>query len=377
MRHLSWLGGSLMVLGAAISVLFLAYNDGKPIDKTISTKASPSGKPSDSASSLSGSAVNVDVVPVIEQRLDRTARLPGELHPFLSVDLYPKVTAILQWINVDRGSLVKRGQVLMRLMAPELAAQRAEAEAKLHSDEITYGRLASAASTPGVVAPNDLEIAKRTVEADRAKVKSLRDMEGYLTIQAPFDGVITERNAHPGALVGPTGGPMGNLPIVRLEDTLHLRLIVPVPETYAGGIAQDQIVKFTVPSYPGETFSGKITRIARTVDMKTRTMPVELDVDNPSGRLAPGMFPETEWPVRRTELTLFVPIQAVVTTTEFTFVIRVQRETVAWVKVQKGQSVGNLIEVFGDLRAGDYVAARGTDELRPGVRVRITLPSHA
>jgi membrane fusion protein, multidrug efflux system len=377
MRHLSWLGGSLMVLGAAISVLFLAYNDGKPIDKTISTKASPSGKPSDSASSLSGSAVNVDVVPVIEQRLDRTARLPGELHPFLSVDLYPKVTAILQWINVDRGSLVKRGQVLMRLMAPELAAQRAEAEAKLHSDEITYGRLASAASTPGVVAPNDLEIAKRTVEADRAKVKSLRDMEGYLTIQAPFDGVITERNAHPGALVGPTGGPMGNLPIVRLEDTLHLRLIVPVPETYVGGIAQDQIVKFTVPSYPGETFSGKITRIARTVDMKTRTMPVELDVDNPSGRLAPGMFPETEWPVRRTELTLFVPIQAVVTTTEFTFVIRVQRETVAWVKVQKGQSVGNLIEVFGDLRAGDYVAARGTDELRPGVRVRITLPSHA
>lgn len=369
MRRLSWLGGSLIALGAALSVLFLVHNDGKPTDKTLTGKHSPSSRQSDSASSLSDSAVSVDVVPVIEQELDRTAQLPGELHPYLSVDLYPKVTAILQWIGVDRGSFVRRGQVLVRLMAPELAAQRAEAEAKLRSDEITYSRLGSAASTPGVVAPNDLEIAKRTVEADRARVKSLRDMEGYLTIVAPFDGVITERNAHPGALVGPTGGAMGNLPMVRLEDTLHLRLIVPVPEAYVGGIAQDQIVTFTVPSYPGETFSGKITRIARTVDMRTRTMPVELDVDNPSGRLAPGMFPEVGWPVRRSRPTLFVPVKTVVTTTELTFVIRVRDHKTEWITVRKGQTVGNLVEIFGALRTGDHVVARGTDELRPGTLV--------
>lgn len=333
MKRLSWVGGTIVVLILSIAILFLAGNDGKTIDKTPHENAS-SRKLATSPSR--NSPPSVEVVPVLEQQLDRSARLPGELHPYLSVDLYPKVTAILQWIGVDRGSQVKRGQVLVRLMAPELAAQRAEAEAKLQSDEMTYQRLTSAASTPGVVAPNDLEIAKRTVEADQARVSSLKDMESYLTVVAPFDGVITERNAHPGALVGPTGGPVGNAPMVRLEHNTRLRLTVPVPEPYVGEIAQGQIVTFTVPSYPGETFNGTIARIAKTVEMKTRTMPVELDVDNISGRLAPGMFPEVEWPVRRSHPTFFVPVKAVVTTTEQTFVIRIRDDKTEWVPVKKG-----------------------------------------
>ncbi|HJU03863.1 MAG TPA: efflux RND transporter periplasmic adaptor subunit [Nitrospiraceae bacterium] len=370
MKRLSWAGGIFVMLVLAIALLFLTDNDGKTIDKA-HRESPPSSKPSISPSPSPGSSPSVEVVHVIEQQLDRTARLPGELHPYLSVDLYPKVTAILQWIGVDRGSQVKRGQVLVRLMAPELAAQRVEAEAKLRSDEITHRRLASAAATPGVVAPNDLEIAKRAMEADQARVNSLTNMEAYLTIAAPFDGVITERNAHPGALVGPTGGPGGNLPMIRLEHNTRLRLIVPVPEANVGDIVPGQSVKFTVPTYPGETFAGTIARIARTVEVKTRTMPIELDVDNPSGRLAPGMFPEVEWPVRRSRPTLFVPMKAVVTTTEHTFVIRIREEKTEWVTVQKGQSVANLTEVFGDLQAGEQIVARATDELRPGTQVKV------
>lgn len=368
MRRSFLIGGLLAVLLVSALVLILAGRDGGTVEKT----ATPNrGSSSDSK----GGIPQVTVVPVVAQRLEETVRLPGELHPYLSVDLYPKVTGILQWIGVDRGSKVKRGQVLVRLMAPELSAQRAEAEAKLRADEITYERLGIAAATPGVVAPNDLEMAKRTVEADRARVRSLKEMEDYLVITAPFDGVITTRNVHPGALVGPTGGGGAgpNPPLVRLEHIAHLRLMVPVPEPYTGDIEAGQIVKFSVPAFPDQTFQGTVTRVAHSVDMKTRTMPVEMDVDNAANLLAPGMFPQVEWPVRRSKPTLFVPAKAVATTTELTFVLRVRQETVEWVRVQKGQSVGNLIEVFGDLTAGDHVVARGTDELRPGTKVSVTL----
>jgi RND family efflux transporter MFP subunit len=312
----------------------------------------------------------VEVVPVVEQTLNRTVRLPGELQPFLSVDLYPKVTGIIEWIGVDRGSRVKKGEVLVRLIAPELTTQRLEAEAKLHADQVTYERLRTASATPGVVAPNDLEVSQKTVEADRARARTLKEMEGYLIIAAPFDGVVTERHMHPGALVGPQGGgPGGTEHMLHIEQTSHLRLMVPVPEAYVGGLAPGETVPFTVPAYPAETFRGTIARIAQSVDVKTRTMPVELDVANPSGRLAPGMFPEVEWPVRRSRPSLFVPAKAVVTTTELTFIILVRDGKAEWVTVRRGQPSGGLVEVFGDLKAGDQVVLRGTDELRSGTRV--------
>jgi RND family efflux transporter MFP subunit len=364
MRRWALAGGLLAMLLVTAVVLIVAGKDGGTVEKSVpSGQGSPAGPPG-------GGLPQVNVTPVVAQRLDETVHLPGELQPFLSVDLYPKVTGIVDRIGVDRGSRVTRGQVLARLAAPELVAQRVEAEAKLRSDELTYARLVAAAATPGVVAPNDVHVAQKTMEADRARVMSLKEMEGYLVITAPFDGVVTTRHVHPGALVGPAGGGAGvNPPLVRLEHTARLRLMVPVPEAYTGGIAPGQDVPFTVPAFPGQTFYGSIARIAHSVETKTRTMPVEIDVDNPSGHLAPGMFPEVEWPVQRSRPTLFVPAKAVVTTTELTFVIRVREETVEWVKVQKGRSVGNLVEVFGDLNAGDYVAARGTDELRPGTKV--------
>jgi membrane fusion protein, multidrug efflux system len=103
--------------------------------------------------------------------------------------------------------------------------------------------------------------------------------------------------------------------------------------------------------------------------VKTRTMPVEMDVKNPRGRLASGMFPEVEWQVRRSDPTLFVPAKAVVTTSERTFVLRVRDGSVEWVTVKRAASEGDLVEVFGDLKPGDQVLRRGTDELRPGTRV--------
>jgi len=345
-------------------------------------------------------APSVEVVKVVSKTLSITTRLPGELQAYEAVAVFPKLTAYVSSIGVDRGTRVRSGQVMARLVAPELAAQRAEAqsklqaaeaqraeaEAKLASDQSTSDRLKSASATPGVVAGNDLEVAQRAVDADRAKVeamhgsadaaksalKSIAEIEGYLEVRAPFDGVVTERNVHPGSLVGPaTANPASAVPMVRVEKISKLRLVVPVPEKYSAGVNEGTKVKFSVPAFPSQTFAGTVARIAHSVDVKTRTMPVELDVDNADGRLSAGMFPEVLWPVRRTLATLFVPVSAVTRTTEATFVIRIRDGNTEWVNVETGEQDGKTIEVFGGLHEGDEVAVRGTDELRAGSHVAV------
>ena len=354
------------------------------------------GTNSGSSTSAQGTASptpTVEVAKVTSKKLSIATRLPGELQAYEAVAVFPKVTAYVDSISVDRGSRVKAGQLMARLVAPEVAAQRAEAQsklqaaeaqraeadAKLASDQSTYERLKSASATPGVVAGNDLEIAQKAAEADRARLEALREsaeaaksalksiteIEGYLQLRAPFDGIVTERNVHPGSLVGPATSSSGAaMPMVHVEKTARLRLVVPVPEKYATGINVGSKVDFSVPAFPSQTFAGTIARIAHSVDVKTRTMPVELDVNNADGRLSSGMFPEVLWPVRRTEPTLFVPTSAVARTTEATFVIRIRGGNTEWVNVQTGELDGKSIEVFGGLREGVEVAVRGTDELR-------------
>jgi RND family efflux transporter MFP subunit len=159
------------------------------------------------------------------------------------------------------------------------------------------------------------------------------------------------------------------MPMLRVEKTARLRLVVPVPEKYATGINVGSKVEFSVPAFPNQTFAGTIARVAHSVDVKTRTMPVELDINNSDGRLSSGMFPEVLWPVRRTEPTLFVPVSSVARTTEATFVVRIRNGNSEWANVTMGEMDGKLIEIFGDVHEGDQVAVRGTDELRPGTRV--------
>ncbi|PYT84355.1 MAG: efflux RND transporter periplasmic adaptor subunit [Acidobacteria bacterium] len=359
------------------------------------------GTNSGSSTSAQGTASptpTVEVAKVTSKKLSIATRLPGELQAYEAVAVFPKVTAYVDSISVDRGSRVKAGQLMARLVAPEVAAQRAEAqsklqaaeaqraeaEAKLASNQSTYERLKSASATPGVVAGNDLEIAQKGAEADRARLQALREsaeaaksalksvieIEGYLQVRAPLDGIVTERNVHPGSLVGPATSSSGaGMPMLRVEKTARLRLVVPVPEKYATGIDVGSKVEFSVPAFPSQKFAGTIARVAHSVDVKTRTMPVELDVNNSDGRLSSGMFPEVLWLVRRTEPTLFVPTSAVARTTEATFVVRIRNGNSEWVNVSTGEVDGKLTEVFGDVHEGDEVAVRGTDELRPGTRV--------
>ena len=194
-------------------------------------------------------------------------------------------------------------------------------------------------------------------------------MEGYLRLTAPFNGVVTERNVHPGALVGPSAG-TGSVPMLRIVEHRRLRLVIPVPEAYTAETDRGAVIPFTVAAFPGKIWSGTIARVARAVDTTTRTMAVELDVANADGRLSPGTFCQVRWPIRRTAQSLFVPSGSVASTPDRTFVIRVRGGKAEWIDVRTGLTAGPLVEVFGDLKAGDEIARRGTDELRPGTEVR-------
>jgi membrane fusion protein, multidrug efflux system len=371
------------IVGLALS-LFISGCTGKP-------KAAVSKQPETDAQT-------VEVVPVTSHKLATMFTLPAQLAPFETVDIYPKVTGFMDMIRVDRGSRVHKGELIIRLSAPELVAQHAQAEsalraaesqlatsqAKLSSDKGTYMHLASAAKTPGVVAENDVMVASQTASADegqvqsaennvaaaRSALRSVAQLESYLSIYAPFDGIVTTRNLHPGALVGPASGQSGTMPIVQIVDTGHLRLVVPVPEAYVGDKQAGQQVAFTVPTYPGQTFHAPIARISHDVDVNTRTMPVELDVHSTDGRLSPGNFSNVQWPVHRALPTMFVPVSAVTNDQQRTFVERVRNGKTEWVDVVPGLNVSGKIEVFGDLKPGDEVIRNATDAIRPGQQVK-------
>lgn len=340
-----------------------------------------------------GWAQTGDLVAVVSKPVSRTVDLPGEFLPFLSVSLHAKVPSYVDRVLVDRGSVVKQGDLLVEMSAPEMTAQIAEAQSKVQAAEAdrlqadaqlaaaqsTYERTKQASETPGAIAGNELIQAEKQVDAAKALlnsrgqasraaesgVKALQDLQNYLKITAPFDGVVTDRMVHPGALVGP-----GNdMALLVIQQVSHLRLVVPVPEEDVSGIVNGAQVSFQVPAWPERSFSGTVARISHALDQKTRTMAIELDVMNRDGSLAPGMYPAVKWPVRRSRPSLFVPKTSVVTTTERTFVIRDDSGQAEWVDVKKGAADGDLIEVIGSLKPGDRVLRRATDETRDGTPI--------
>jgi membrane fusion protein, multidrug efflux system len=374
-----------VTLGVLVCLALTACRGNTPAQTN--ANAAPAGPPT------------IEVVKVVERPLDVTLSLPGELNAYQTVALYARVTGFVKTIRVDRGSRVRAGEPIAVLEAPELVAQKSEARSKLQSAEAQLGavrskaegnvstseKLKAASATPGVVAGNDVVLAQKAVEADQGQIaaaqqnveaarqalNSISDMEAYLRITAPFAGIVTERNVHPGALVGPTGGPGAATPIVRIVESNRLRLVIPVPEAYTAGVTNGTALTFTVEAYPGQTFTGTVSRISGSVDVATRTMAVELDVNNADGRLAPGTFCQVKWPVRRTAPSILVPSGSVASTTGRTFVIRVRDGRTEWVDVETGLGSGPLVEVFGDLKPGDEIAARGTDELKAGAAVQV------
>src|ERR1700723_2707785 len=282
----------------------------------------------------SQSPAHVEMAKVESRSSARTIPLTAELAPFLQTDIEARSPGYVEKVLVDRGSLVHRGQLLVQLSAPEINAQTSASEANLHQAEAdvaqseaqaaaaesTAAKLEEAAKTPGAVAGNELlqaqkqrDAAQALVDSRKAAVRTAKErlqanqaMESYLRVTAPFDGMITDRIVNPGMLIDG-----GHTPMLKLQQVAHLRLIVPIPETYTGSVVKGVSVAFHVPAHPGRNYTAKVARIPNALDQQSRAMMVELDVYNKDGSLARGMYPTVDWPVSAGENLLFVPTTTV------------------------------------------------------------------
>jgi RND family efflux transporter MFP subunit len=279
-------------------------------------------------------------------------------------------------MKVDIGDRVHKGQTLAVIEAPEVNTQFAQskaalqaAKAKLTSSTDNYNRLyrASQNASPGIVAPvelvnkhNEMLADSASYEALQQQSKAYKEVSGYLYITAPYEGVITARKADPGALVS------ANAMLLTLQDNHTLRLRVAVPEIYVAAAAGNRSLYFSVDAYPGQRFSGTLTRKTETIDPATRTELWEFEVDNSKRLLKAGNFVYARLNLRRNGPSFVLPVSAIATTLERKFVIRVKNGKAEYVDVRQGMTTDSGMEVFGNLKTGDTLLVKSTDERKPG-----------
>lgn len=307
-------------------------------------------------------------------------KIPSELTAYRAVDIYAKVTSYVKSLTVDVGSEVKQGQVLATLEAPELVQQLASSMSKYKAQQAiyeqsnaTYERIVDAAKTPGTISKNDVDIASAKRNSDLAQMQSAkadyeanRTITQYLTIRAPFDGVISARNVNLGAYIGPAGKG-SELPIFTLQEQRHLRLVVEIPEAYKGFIKLNDVVKFSVKAFPDQVFSAKIARRAGVMDKTLRSEHIELDVLNNDLKLSPGMVAEAVIGLDADANAFVVPKHAVVNSTEGVFMIEDSANIAKRVPVRVGRATDSLAEVFGaSLKENAHYVAKGSEEIKNG-----------
>ncbi len=320
--------------------------------------------------------------PLTKEKLSTEMRVPAELAGFKQVDIYAKVSSYVKDLKVDIGSKVRKGQLLIVLEAPEVSSQLAAANSRLKSQEAvytasnsTYKRFLETSKTEGTISKNDLEQAEARKNSDyanfqaaKAAYQEVSAILNYLSIRAPFDGVISSRNVNLGAYVGPAGKG-SDLPLLTLQQQDKLRLSLSVPELYAGYLNQGDELKFNVKSLPGSSFSGKIQRLSGALDTRLRAERVELDVENPKQLLLPGMVAEVVLPLNAKEGTFVVPKTAVVTSSEGIYVIRDADGKTQRVEVKKGREFEDRIEIYGDLKENDALITLASEEIKDGTPV--------
>jgi membrane fusion protein (multidrug efflux system) len=326
----------------------------------------------------------VQVVPLHKELLSSDLKLPGELTPYEQVDLYAKTSSFVKKVLVDVGSEVKKGQLLVTMEAPEINSQLAEAQSKLKAQEAVfmaskanYDRLYETSKTPGTISGNDLDQATARKNGDQAQLEAARSayqgvlaQRGYLNISAPFDAVVSARNTNPGAFVGPAGKG-SDMPLLVLQQQKRLRLVISVPETYAGILKEKDKVTFTVRSMPGQKFTAAVKRLAGALDSRLRSERLEMDVINNDKKLLPGMYAEVKLDMPAKDSTFVIPKGALVSSTEKVFVIKVVDGKAVWIDVQKGREADGKVEVFGKLNSGDQIVQTANDEIRDGKAVKI------
>lgn len=306
--------------------------------------------------------------------------LPGELNPYEEVTLYSRVEGFIKELRVDRGDLVKEGQVLAVIEAHEMEQRYLVAKSKereiienLAFSLSNYSFIETAAETKGAVSKVELAQARAKFEADsaalnaaRAEVEVAAQLKQYRTITAPFDGVVTHRLVSPGALVG-----SGKEPLYKLSHQGKLRLEVAIPSKHRRALNRKSEVYFKVNSYPGKTFPAVFSRSSKALNKALRSVMVEFDIDNSEGLLSAGDYADVHLSLQRNRPTFQVPPGSIITTKQETLIGRVEDGILRLIPVQIGIRTRNHVEVFGDLKEGDQIIIEANSTLKEGMKIKV------
>jgi RND family efflux transporter MFP subunit len=226
--------------------------------------------------------------------------------------------------------------------------------------------------TPGTISPNDISQAEArknadlaNLEAAKSSLREVSDIKSYLVIRAPFDGTITARNINIGAYVGPSGRG-SELPALSLQQQDKLRLVVSVPEAYAGYLKQGDQVEFKVKPIPSQTFKVKLARLSGALDQRFRSQRIEADIKNTDGKFLAGTVADITLSFQSSPDSFIVPRSSVINGAEGAFVIRVVDNKAERVSIKRGLQLKDELEIFGSLNVNDVLLKKASEEIKDG-----------
>jgi RND family efflux transporter MFP subunit len=331
---------------------------------------------------------SVLTVSVVHPKLTNEARqivLPGNTQALIDAPIYARTSGYLRKWYADIGTRVHAGDVLADIETPEVDQQLQQAKSDLQTAETNFD-LAQVTSErysnllqKGAVARqetdnvvSDMKSKRSIAESAAANVKRLQQLQGYQKIYAPFDGVITARNTDVGALVD-AGSGGGGKELFHISSNTRLRVFVSVPEEYQLAAANGSTATLTLTEYPGRTFTGKIVRNSNAIDPASRTLLVEVDVDNPNGDLLPGAYVSVHINLSGSAAnSVTIPVNTVLFRAEGLRAAVVRDGKALLVPFQVGHDFGDSLEVVSGLRPDESLVINPPDSLLSGTPVRIS-----
>jgi RND family efflux transporter MFP subunit len=356
--------GGIALVGAIALVMLQAE---QPASPQLSHETPPPA-----GSSPSSAALPVQTLPVQRRDLARTLTLPGNVSPWLQATLYAKVPGYLKSMNADKGDVVKKGQLLAVLDAPEVEQLFQQADADYQIKQVTFERLRNVwRENPDVIAKQDVDMAEAAAKASKHLRDSRRSMLEYTKVFAPFDGTVTARFADPGAFIpAATGSGNQSTPFFTVMDLDTVRIYVSVPQEAALWANPGVPAILTARELPGQEIQGAITRTTNALDPSTRTLLVEIDLPNPTHRLRPGMFVMATLILEEHPKALALLPAALVSDNTGTSVFVVDGGTAKLIPVKTGLDDGTWVEVTEGLQENMEVVVVGKTGLTDGQAVR-------
>jgi RND family efflux transporter MFP subunit len=314
--------------------------------------------------------------------------LPGNVQPFINSPIYSRTNGYLRKWYFDIGAHVKQGQLLALIETPEVDQQLQQARSQLLTAQANL-ELAAITKTrylgllkSNAVSQQDADNAvgtynanKAIVEADKAAVEQYSALVSFEKIYAPFDGVITARNTDIGDLINSGSGGGVKTDLFHIVQPGVLRVYVNVPEEYSQGIKVGMTADLNLTEFPGRKFQGKLVRTANDINVTTRTLLIEIDVDNPTGTLLTGSYAEVHLAVPTQASTFLIPVNTLIFRSEGLHVATVKDGKVVLAAVTPGHDFGNQIEIVAGIKARDQIIVNPPDSIVAGQAVKIVQAS--